>query len=198
MKKGFTLIELIVALAIFAFMTAFILAKYGTFNQGTILTNTAYDVALVIRDAQSYGLNVQSAPTGTTNFSNTFNATYGIHIDTSQNNPGGNTKIILFSNTTSPLSVYSTNNSVLVSTYILGKNSKITDMCVGGGECNSGITPDPNILDITFTRPNPDAVITVAGNSANVYNFAQITLQATDGSIKKILVTEDGQITVTN
>jgi prepilin-type N-terminal cleavage/methylation domain-containing protein len=63
-QKGFTIIELVVSVAIFAFMTAFLVARYGTFNQGVLLTNLAYDVALTIRNAQSYGLNVKSLPAG--------------------------------------------------------------------------------------------------------------------------------------
>ena len=45
--------------AIFIFMTALVVANYGSFNDGTLLTSMSYDVALALRGAQSYGLNVK-------------------------------------------------------------------------------------------------------------------------------------------
>ncbi len=61
MSRGFTLIELVISIAIFVIMTALVVAKYGNFNQGALLTDTAYDIALVLHTAQSYGLSVKNA-----------------------------------------------------------------------------------------------------------------------------------------
>src|ERR1039458_4270999 len=62
-KSGFTLIELLVTVGIFVFMTALVVANYGSFNDGTLLTSMSYDVALALRGAQSYGLNVKGVGT---------------------------------------------------------------------------------------------------------------------------------------
>ena len=40
-QKGYTLVELVITITIFAAMTAYLLAKYGTFNQSVALTNLA-------------------------------------------------------------------------------------------------------------------------------------------------------------
>src|SRR6185369_4435025 len=59
-KRGFTLIELLISVAIFVYMTGLLVAKYGNFNQSVLLTDLAYDVALTIRTAQTYGLSVKA------------------------------------------------------------------------------------------------------------------------------------------
>ena len=61
---GFTLIELIVSVAIFVFMTALVVAKYGNFNQSVLMTDLAYDIALTLRTAQTYGVSVQGQAPG--------------------------------------------------------------------------------------------------------------------------------------
>src|ERR1035437_4022736 len=87
-SAGFTLVELMVTVGIFLFMTALVVAKYGSFNDGTLLTSMSYDVALTLRSAQSYGLNVQSY-----NSQNLFNYPYGIHFSSAA---GSNNQMILF------------------------------------------------------------------------------------------------------
>src|SRR4051812_36480456 len=59
-SKGFTLVELMISVAIFIILTVLLVAKYGNFNQGVLFTNLAYDMALTLRTAQTYGLSVQN------------------------------------------------------------------------------------------------------------------------------------------
>src|ERR1035437_7192675 len=87
-SAGFTLVELMVTVGIFLFMTALVVAKYGSFNDGTLLTSMSYDVALALRSAQSYGLNVQGY-----NGTNSFNYPYGMHFNSSADY---NNQMILF------------------------------------------------------------------------------------------------------
>ena len=80
-NRGFTVVELIVTVTIFVFMTALIIVRYGAYNQGTMMTNLAYDVALAVRTAQTYGVSVKvSSPTG-----QDFSAAYGVEFQTGQN-----------------------------------------------------------------------------------------------------------------
>ena len=80
-NRGFTLIELVITIAIFAAMTTYLLAKYGKFNQSLLLTNLAYDVALTIRTAQSFGLNVKAVTTNAEYVTPSFDFPYGAHFD---------------------------------------------------------------------------------------------------------------------
>ena len=57
--RGFTLIELMVTLAIFTIMTSVIMANYPGFNNKIALEVLAQDIALSIRQAQVYGISVR-------------------------------------------------------------------------------------------------------------------------------------------
>src|ERR1035437_3827885 len=104
-SAGFTLVELMVTVGIFLFMTALVVAKYGSFNDGTLLTSMSYDVALSLRSAQSYGLNVQSY-----NSSNQFNYPYGIHFSSAA---GSNNQMILFVDSGTTNNVYDSGDGII-------------------------------------------------------------------------------------
>lgn len=40
-------------------MTALVMARYNDFYSGTLFKNLAYDIAITIREAQSYGISVK-------------------------------------------------------------------------------------------------------------------------------------------
>src|SRR3954470_23096081 len=75
-NMGFTLIEVIIVISIFAIMSGILIANYRKFGGSLDITNLVYDVALSVREAQTYGIAVKS------NTANTFNVAYGIHFDT--------------------------------------------------------------------------------------------------------------------
>ena len=213
MKKGFTLIELIVSIAIFAAMTALVIAKYGTFNQNTLLTNMAYDMALTIRTAQTYGLSVKSSDSNANNFS----GTYGVHFD--MNNP---TQFVFYSDKNGN-NVYDDTVNETITKYTLTQGAKIFSICMSTdvSACDASHTAGQNTsnaLDIIYKRPNPDAqaycvsssvptspcsIINVV-SSANPLNpinspIAVITIQSSDGTNKQIVVVRrNGQISVGN
>lgn len=188
-KQGFTLVELVISVGIFAMMTALLIAKYGTFNQGILLTNLAYDVALTVRNAQSYGLNVKSAIRD----ENQFGYPYGVHFakgsdtfiffnDIHDLNDPSDPPDFRYSGSLEDITISKMKRSVVVS-----------DLCVGTpSNCATAST-----LDVAFQRPNPDAIIT--GDSPTPhYSYAEITLLGTDGSVRKIVVRSTGQIAVQN
>src|SRR3989344_7878132 len=150
-QKGFTLIELMVTVGIFVLMTGLILARYGSFNQGILLTNLAYDVALTIRSAQSYGLNVKSVPNSSVNFSNEFNYPFGVHFKKDSK------FFILFADADVDGRFDSGED---ISTTNIKRGSKVGILCVGTeSSCDSSI----NTLDIAFKRPDPVAHIQSGG-----------------------------------
>jgi prepilin-type N-terminal cleavage/methylation domain-containing protein len=189
--KGFTILELVISIAIFAIMSALLLARYGTFNQGILLDNLAYDIALTIRNAQSYGLNVRSS----SRTANLFDKPYGVHFDI--NDP---THFIFFVDT-GGYGVYNPNIDLdndgnpdqILSKTTITRGSKISALCVNG--CSAG-TPVTSV-DITFKRPDPNAIIKINGRT-DIYNSdTDITIMAVDGqTIKRITVRSTGQVTV--
>src|ERR1035437_8782416 len=123
-SAGFTLVELMVTVGIFLFMTALVVAKYGSFNDGTLLTSMSYDVALTLRSAQSYGLNVQSY-----NSQNLFNYPYGIHFSSAA---GSNNQMILFADV-NVNNIYDSADNPPITTYTLARGGDVKSVCVGTG-----------------------------------------------------------------
>ena len=184
LKRGFSLIELLISVSIFIIITSVVLAKYQGFNGGVVLTNLAYDIALSIRQAQVYGISVRESATGSSNFG----LRYGIHFDS-----GNPTSFILFIDTNSNDKY---DNGELIETNSIRQDNAISDFCgitsAGGNQCwkNSTVTS----LDITFLRPNPDALINT--NIGGNYRSATITVSSPRGTSRTVRVENTGQISV--
>ncbi len=189
--KGFTVVELVVSIAIFALMTALLLAKYGTFNDGVLMTNLAYDVALTIRNAQSYSLNVKSAPSGGANYSDQFNYGYGVHFDIVNN------KQIIFFVDTDGDQEYDSGEQISV--YNLKRGSILRAICVGPTSCSG---PATYSLDVSFKRPNPDAILFARDTASHAVisgvGYAIIEFNSSNGTRKRIRLNSGGQINVIN
>lgn len=185
---AFTLIELLVSVGIFAFMTALTVAKYGNFNQSVLLTNLAYDVAVTIRTAQSYGLSVKGSEEAEN--ADKFQNAYGVYFDDSF---GDGDTFILFADYSGD-NVYDEGEEV--STYKLKRGAKIQYVCASNGNTCSPSGSGDTQLDITFKRPDPSAKIYINNDSSTSYAYAQITIKGTDDNIRVVKVRENGQISV--
>lgn len=184
LQRGFTLIELMVTIGIFVFMTALVLGRYNTFGADTVFTSMAYDVAFTLRQAQAYGLGVKnSSDSGVANFS----IGYGVHFDTTDAG-----KFTLFKDSNAN-KVY--DNTEGLTSYNLKHGVTIDSMCVGTSDC--GGAPVNQYIDISFLRPDPKANI-CADNVGNCnFTYAKIRLKSADGSmLRDVIVTRMGQISV--
>ncbi len=216
-SRGFTLIELIVTISIMFIMTSVVIFDYHMFNDDAIISTLAYDISLTIRQAQDYGINVkeQSGADQGQQISQLshedFNHAYGVHFDlgtptkyfifldqdgNGQYNPGppSNDSIVALynlqaGNTINQLCVYPNNG--VNSTYCSDSNDSLF----------STIGPGFKILDITFKRPDPDAIVKSFGSDNNPYHVesqltAQIEIKSPKGIYKLIVVEPTGQISV--
>jgi prepilin-type N-terminal cleavage/methylation domain-containing protein len=214
-KRGFTLIELLVTITIFVILTGVVLFSQTSFNNTVLLKNLAYDVALTVRQAQDYGVNVNESQTVLNPF-----APFGVYFNLDANPARGSThSFIFFSDTKNNVGILKSDGSYnnaqvfnclsgdpeCISKYNIGNGSYIKDICVGSGAglCNSiangGSTAN---LTILFKRPNPNAIITTTDTTASpptitgTYPYAEITVASSNGQTKKIVVTSAGQIYV--
>lgn len=192
--KGFTIVELIVSIAIFAVMTALVIAKYGTFNQSTLLTNIAYDMALTIRTAQTYGLSVKS----TSSSVNDFGSAYGIHFSNNSNNT-----FTFFADTITGSGLYKYNDGEAITKYTLTQGVTIDSICLGSelNDCTK-LNSEYDSLDIVYKRPNPNAIFNVTSIDALTLEnspTAFIELKSSDGTNKvAVYIRKNGQISVGN
>lgn len=204
-QSGFTIVELIVSLAIFAIMTSLVLSKYGKFDQGVILTNLAYDVALTIRNAQSYGLNVRSASRDANAFDRVSGpvtnsgGSYGVHFDMSTP-----TEFIFFvdedgdgvyDNDSKKNNNGNNGGNATDQKTTIKRGSSISSMCVSNTKSCTVGGVSVQKLDITFKRPDPNAII--MANDIK-YGYAEIVLKAVDNTTRKVIVNFTGQISVDN
>lgn len=192
--RGFTLLELLTVLAIFAILTVITVSNYNSFTNDTILTNMAYEMALSVREAQTYGIAVSNRTAD--NFDNPF----GINFDL---NRLSETQVYhLFEDSADPANpdfVYSNPGSCVTSgpydycykEYVLQRNIVIKSLAVQG---SSGCHTDLDTLDITFNRPNPEPFIT--GDSYEEQSVGQIELQSPEGRSRYVIVRQNGQIYV--
>lgn len=184
MLRGFSLIELLVVTGIFTVITGVVLANNAQFNSSVLLGNTAYDVALSMRQAQVYGLSTQS-------FGGQFQLGYGVHFQ----GPG---EYLLFADLDEDINKrYDAGIDQVVALYTLGRGHTILRYCGtlsdGTEECSDNDAALTH-LDISFLRPNPDTTIT--GSTPSVYSSARVVLTSRNGQTRTVSIQSTGQISV--
>jgi prepilin-type N-terminal cleavage/methylation domain-containing protein len=214
LHRGFSLIELLVVLSIIMVLTFVVLTTQSSFNKTLVLSNTAYDIALSIRTAETYGLGSRTV-TGVSQR----NVGHGIRFDISQPN-----RFVFFADSTPAASasnchglppsdaggatspaaqpgdcIYQAGSDVAVKTYTIENNITITNFCTytsGTPTCtgSGGVTT----LDVVFSRPNPDAFISKNGSYSFLSPITQacITLSSPYGATRTIVVGAAGHIAV--
>lgn len=198
-EKGLTLIEMIVVVAIFAILTMIIVFNYGEFNSRTVVTNTAYEIALTAREAQTFGLGVRGIESSG---DIAFDRAYGIFVDLeSDSAPGDATKeLILFADTEvddnfckSGSSHCTCADDECIEKLELGYGLTISNaQLLNGGSCNT-----QKQIAVSFKRPNPDAVIkNQEEQNAVEYDYAVLTIESPKGTKMYVVLSESGQISV--
>lgn len=184
-NRGFTMIEMLVSLAIFALITGIVLTRHSQFSGNILIGNLAYDVALSVRQAQVFGLSVREFEVG----SGQFAIGYGVHFDS--NTPSS----YIFFADVNDNQIYD-GPSEVVEILTLRNGYTIAEVC---GELPTGTkkcTPsDITFLDIVFERPNPEAIINTSVLS-DVYSKAEITVMSPKGAERMVTVWSTGQISV--
>ena len=217
--SGFTIIELLVTVSIFALISSVLLANYPKFSSKILLENTAHSIGLSVRVAQTFGQSVRGVKvSGADVF-----PTHGIHFSLNGINeidPADRKHFVLFAdilpNSGTPtennkiydaisnctvtggecidtLAIQSTEQIVLLCGDLKSKEATIENWAEKGADCGL------ESLDIAFTRPNPDASIKgknqVSGEEV-VFTDGEIVVQSPRGDYKTVIVWSTGQISV--
>jgi prepilin-type N-terminal cleavage/methylation domain-containing protein len=218
-QRGFTLIEMLVVIAIVAVVASTLLFNYSTFSTDVSVRNLAEDMALSVRKAQSYATSVHSID-GTADITSDTYPAYGVSFSTigSSNVPyaATDTNFALFADV-SPDGKGDTSNTYgndgicgsptsdgtqecLESLALTGGNT-IVSLCTDAPVANSCFTPtNTGTVNVVFHRPNPDAVICVVGSGGNCIDqeasYLKVTVQSVKGIQRIITIWNTGQISV--
>jgi prepilin-type N-terminal cleavage/methylation domain-containing protein len=192
-NAGFTLVELMVSLAIMVIILAVVSVNYRKFDSGMTLTNLAYDVGLSIRKAQTYGLSVRGVAVNSTQ---SFQYPYGIHFDNSSPK-----SYFIFADMNDN-QVYDSGTDTKVDSYTIKGPFSITSLCVLDSSDNPTCGGYSN-FDISFERPNPDATMcrynVITSKQCNpVGVLIKVSSTQDTASVKHIIVRPTGQISVKN
>jgi prepilin-type N-terminal cleavage/methylation domain-containing protein len=198
-EKGFSLMELLVVIALLIIILSVSLFNYDNFGKDVELENAVYSVALAVREAQVFGVNkaLKEVETPVSSFGGDYG--YGVYFNKqeSESSNADYKKFLLY------IDDESTNNKIFGG-----------DACSGTGECysqiyltkgnyissikvkdsNGNITPT-GFVNIYFKRPNPDATILTDGSTE--YASAQITISSPGGTYSRcVKVGNAGDITI--
>ena len=212
-KNGFTLVEVLIVMALLFIMTGLSLANYNRFGREVELENAAYELALTIRQAQFFGINRSEQFGGATNFDNP--QPYGIYFNLVNNDEEGITdqKFMMFvdqdndrrfdeSNGTGAGSCISNSSDECINIYEFNRANFIHEICVGtsASDCNDidGLgTLGNRTMMVSFKRPDPDAAIYIDG-VVTPFAYARITLRAPADTIsdKSVSIGAAGLISI--
>ncbi|MDB5244414.1 MAG: hypothetical protein JWN18_284 [Parcubacteria group bacterium] len=203
-SRGFTILELLVVLGIITVITAVAITSQSSFNKSLVLSNTAYDLALSIRSAQTFGIGSRLTTPGVGGVSN---AGYGIYIKKNGLQSTPITTYTIFADISPACAGGSLPNckpgngiydgsDPIIQTFTLGNGVKISDFCVydGSPHCAWSSGSSASSVDIVFTRPNADPVIKSDATGGNSEQKAYITLMSTQGTTRYVCVTSMGVI----
>ena len=192
---GFTLIEMLVVLAIMGILMTVVLFNQSKFSNDISVVNEAQAISLDIRQAQIYGSGVRGGVGGATG---DFTKPYGIHFDL---NPANLTSYKFFIDNDPTNSVYNNPPDTLISTPAIGRGNKISSICAIIGNLSTQVCGPFTSLDITFIRPNPDAILTFnispsITNPGSPFFGAVVKLLSPQGKTASITIYLTGQISV--
>lgn len=191
-KKGFTIAELIIVIAIFSVITTVALLDQNRLNSGILITNLGYEAALAVREAQVYGVGVRDSD-GT----NSFRGQYGAYFD--MNSP---TQIVVFGDNNGD-TVYTPGEEKFLYSFTNQRGNKITALCVDG--VSGKVSDDPctaaspvEALRVIFTRPSQEAKFyTGVDDPVKFRGPAYIVVNNVDNNNCRVIVVEPtGQIRV--
>ncbi len=218
--RGFTLVELLVAIALFGLIAAFTLLAYSKVSSQLFITNLAYELALSFRQAQSYGVSVHEFRTGGLE---TFDVGYGLHFDAGSADTyaffadeGGETGDATFNGTYG--TAYNESRCLsateCITVYRLERGNRLYKFCgvlpIGdmgkdapdenkNEECNVNSLPPANptitYLDAVFLRPDPDAIIKTS-QLGRQYRAVRIYVISPTEEKRIVEVANTGQISV--
>lgn len=202
-QKGFTLIELIVVVAIMTVISVLAMFNNSSLNSAVLLSNTAYEASLIVRDAQVSSLGarvlsldlVEGSDNATTSnqgvYFNTFDPQSIIFfVDLDNDNQ--------YNELSDKGQIYEINSragKILGICKIDISSDESSEMCNVLGSGSSGLE---NISDVNiiFKRPNPEAYFYY--NDSEHIGSIVVNIGVEQGQCKSVIIYKTGATQVDN
>lgn len=169
--RGFSILELLITVAIVGLITGVVTLKYGSFNNLILLKNQTYQVALDLREAQAKSLS--SVGQG-----GVFREVYGMYVTTADRN-----NYTLFVDSDKD-GIYSIGEDL--ETVSLDDRFELASLC-NGSDC------DLTELSVVFRRPNFDAIIQ---NGSISTASIKVRSKNDEANERTVVINVTGQISV--
>ncbi len=170
--KGFTLAELIIVIAIIAIISTLTLFNNAKLNSSVLLSNTAYEIGLIVRDAQISGL---GAKVSSVEGGGATTTDQGIYIDLSKPE-----QLIFFSDKNKDR-IYNISEENQIYNIENKRAGRLLRLCLLDNQLSCTERLDLNIL---FKRPNPESYF---------YYFEDNSVSQHNGSISLNIGFEGGE-----
>ena len=194
-NKGFTLIEAMVSVAIVSVIMSVVFFDYATFNDNLALSAAAQELAVTIRQAQTYGLTVKEVSRDITS-GGRFTSAYGVYFD--ENDP---THYYLFADLAGDKKYdvglgcgSGPGNTECVEMFTLRNRVRVSNLYDETDSSPQG----SNKMHVTFLRPNPDARIyfTVGTSEVGPSLTGKVVMTSAKGKTITVTVESTGQVLV--
>lgn len=186
--RGFTLVELMVVLAIFAIVTSITLVKQPRFNSKISLDLLTHNVSLVYRQAQSFALGTKSF----TSQSSSFFPGYGIFVRTSDPR-----SLILFADTDSNRQCDApecgTTGTEFVEKFSLPQSGPVQIKAVSARD-SFGTQVNKDSITVVYRSPKPEAIISCSPSCVGSTDI-EVHLGTSDYD-SRVVVWKTGQVSV--
>lgn len=185
-QRGFSLIELMVAVGILTLINIMIFASYPEFSQRMALKRTSEEIALITRQAQAYALGIKKSVSAGDNY-------FGFGVRFDKSNPKS---LILFTDSDSNKTYDVGNgcggaNTECFQEFKINTGDYISELWICSDFCQT-----VNTLDVVYPRAASMAKI----NNDNALSHAKIMIQSPRGNADKnkklIKIWISGQISV--
>jgi prepilin-type N-terminal cleavage/methylation domain-containing protein len=181
---GFTLIELMVVIAIITILMTVMLSGRSDLTDRLNLKNQAYELSGMIRQAQAYSLGVRSA-------SGEFNISYGVSFDRDTSSTA------VFFADKNRNGKYDSAGGEAIQIYAIPYGITLNRMY---GRLPSGAESDDNVfkLVVTFNRPSPSAVVKLLNHGGDQVDGrlapGRVVLKSPKGSEISVIIDSSGQV----
>lgn len=188
-NSGFTLIEFLVAIAVATILMTALVIQQSKWNDHLTVSTQAYELALMIRQAQIYSLGVREYAGGA---GDKFDIGYGVHISRT----GTESNQYIFFADANHNNRY--DSGEMVESKNFTRNVKVVKICSGSpSDCNPSSFKQ---LDVTFFRPQPAPSFALL-NEGTILPFtspAYIKVNKEDESGQEVIIKieANGQISV--